>query len=129
MMKDESIFRAIAKALSKFDKRLKLMILSSPKNKHYAQIAQKYHISLLYEVFADRAYDNEGFLLSRNKNGAVISNKSTVIKRVELLLKSGCIQSIEGKKLAIQADAICVHGDTKSALKLIKSLHKLQHDH
>jgi UPF0271 protein len=128
MMKDESIFRAIAKALSKFDKSLKLMILSSPKNTYYAKIAQKYHINLLYEVFADRAYDNEGFLLPRDKKGAVISNKNTVIKRVKLLLESGCIQSIEGKKLAIKADAICVHGDTKSALKLIKSLHKLQHD-
>lgn len=129
MMKDEIIFRAIAKALSKFDKSLKLMILSSPKNTYYAKLAKKYQISLLYEVFADRAYDNEGFLLPRNKKGAVISNKNTVIKRVKLLLESGYIQSIEGKKLPIKADALCVHGDTKSALKLIKALHKLQHDH
>jgi len=129
MMKDESIFRAIAKALSKFDTDLKLMILSSPKNKDYAQIAKKYQIGLLYEVFADRAYDNEGFLLSRREKGAVIKTKKVVKKRFKTLINKGYIRSIYGKKLKLQADTFCVHGDSKSSLKLIKSLHKFQHDH
>jgi len=128
MMKEESVFKAIAKALSKYDKNLKLMVLSSSKNEHYAKLASKYDITLLYEIFADRAYTDEGFLVPRTEKNAVISKKKELKKRAKLLMKKGIIKSITGKKLKLQADTICVHGDNKSALKLIKSLHKLTHD-
>jgi len=128
MMKDEKIFRSIAKAISKFDTNLKLMILSSPKNDAYAQLAQKYNIDLLYEVFADRAYTKEGFLVPRSEENALITNKEEVIKRTKLLMKKGVIKSIDGQNLELKTDALCVHGDNQSALKLIKSLHRLQHD-
>ncbi len=128
MMRDKEIFRAIAKAISKFDKSLKLMILSSSKNETYATLAQKYNISLLYEVFADRAYTNEGSLVPRSEKNALLHKKEEVLKRAKLLMKKGVIKSIDGKKLKLKVDTLCVHGDNKSALKLIKSLHKLHHD-
>lgn len=128
MMKDENIFRAIAKAIAKFDCNLKLMILSTSKNEHYAQVAKKYNIELLYEVFADRTYTDEGFLVPRTQTNAVIEEKEEVIKRVKQLIKKGTFKSINGKRLKLKADALCVHGDNKSALKLIKSLHKLKND-
>ncbi|CAA6802896.1 MAG: Lactam utilization protein LamB [uncultured Sulfurovum sp.] len=128
MMQDESIFRSIAKAVAKFDTNLKLMILSSSKNDNYANIANKYNISLLYEVFADRAYTNEGLLVPRGQHNAVISGKEEVLERAKQLMRKGSLKSISGKKLKLKADALCVHGDNKSALKLIKSLHKLQND-
>jgi UPF0271 protein len=128
MMKDESTFIAIAKAVSKFDANLKLMILSSSKNDTYAQIASKYNITLLYEVFADRAYTDEGFLVPRSEKNSVIEDKEEVLKRTKLLMKKGILKSINGKKLKLKVDALCVHGDNKSALKLIKSLHKLKND-
>ena len=129
MMKDENIFKAIAKAISKFDNTLKLMVLSSMKNDEYAIIAKKYNIELLYEVFADRAYTKEGSLVSRSEENAIITNKEEVIKRTNLLLKKGIIKTIDGKKLKLKVDTLCVHGDNKSALKLIKALSKLQNDH
>ncbi|CAA6815234.1 MAG: Lactam utilization protein LamB [uncultured Sulfurovum sp.] len=128
MMRDESIFRAITKAISKFDSNLKLMILSSGKNDNYAQLAQKYNINLLYEVFADRAYTNEGFLVPRSLKDAVIENKEEVLQRAKSLMRKGSLKSIDGKKLKLKVDTLCVHGDNKSALKLIKSLHKLKND-
>jgi len=128
MMKDEEIFKSIAKAVAKFDTKIKLMILSTANNKKYAEIAQRYNISLLYEVFADRAYTDEGLLVPRSEENAVISNKEEVKKRAKQLMKKGFFKSINGKKLKLQADALCVHGDTKSALKLVKSLHKLKNE-
>jgi UPF0271 protein len=128
MMKDEGIFRAIAKAISKFNPSLKLMILSSSKNDKYQIIAKKYNIKLLYEVFADRAYTDEGFLVSRTEKNATIEDKEEVLKRAKLLMKKGILTSINGKKIKLKIDALCVHGDNKSALKLIKSLHKLKND-
>ena len=129
MMKDETIFKAIAKAISKYDKAIKLMILSSSQNSHYETLAKKYHIELLYEVFADRAYTDEGFLLSRSEKGAVISNKQEVITRAKLLFEKNILKTIHGKELKLKVDSICVHCDNESALELLKSLHKLKNEY
>lgn len=129
MMKDEAIFKAIAKAISKYDNSIKLMILSSNKNSHYQVLATKYNITLLYEVFADRAYTDEGFLVSRSQKGAVISDEIEVINRTKLLFEKSIIKTITGKELKLKVDTICVHGDNQSALALIKSLHKLKNEY
>ena len=129
MMKDEAIFKAIAKAISKYDSSIKLMILSSTQNSYYQALAQKYKIELLYEVFADRAYTDEGLLVSRSKSGAVLSDEKEVIERAKLLFEKSILKTINGKELKLEVDSICVHGDNESALKLIKSLHKLKNEY
>lgn len=129
MMQNETVFKAIAKAISKYDHSIKLMILSSSKNTHYQKLAQKYKIELLYEVFADRAYTDEGFLVSRNEKGAVITKEQEVLERAKLLFEKNIIKTITGKELKLKVDTICVHGDNQSALALIKSLYKLKNDH
>jgi UPF0271 protein len=126
MMKDEHVFKAICKAVSKYDKSLKLMILSNAKNAHYKKMAKKYGVELLYEVFADRGYNDDGSLTKRGEKGSVLKNDKDVIKRTKLLFKKGIIKSINGKKLKLDADALCVHGDNESALKMIKALYDLK---
>ena len=125
MMRDKNIFRAIAKAISKYDKSIKLMILSSTQNSDYAKMARKYGISLLYELFADRAYTNSGLLVSRNEKGAVLS-RDEVLERGELLFSKGVIKTIGGKKLKLEADTLCVHGDNIEALEIIKALFEIR---
>ncbi len=129
MMKELEIFKAIAKAISKYDPSIKLMILSSTQNDHYETIAQKYGVSLLYEVFADRAYTDEGLLVPRSQKGAVISDKDEMLARAKLLFEQGTIETISGKKLQLKADTICVHGDNEAAVELIRSLHQLKNDY
>jgi len=129
MMKELEIFKAISKAISKYDPSIKLMILSSSKNDHYEKIAKRYGISLLYEVFADRAYTDDGLLLSRADKGAVISDENEMLTRAKLLFDQGTIETISGKKLQLKADTICVHGDNEAAVSLIKSLHQLKNDY
>jgi len=129
MMKDVEIFKAIAKAISKYDVKIKLMILSSNKNTYYEKIASRYKLSLLYEVFADRAYSDEGFLVPRTQEGAVISDKNEVLKRAKLLFEEGVLESISDKRLKLKTDTLCVHGDNESALTLIKSLYKLKNEY
>ncbi len=129
MMKELEIFKAIAKAISKYDPSIKLMILSSTQNDHYETIAQKYGVSLLYEVFADRAYTDEGLLVPRSQKEAVISDKNEMLARARLLFEQGTIETISGKKLQLKADTICVHGDNEAAVELIRSLHQLKNDY
>ena len=125
MMKDLEVFKAICKAISKYDATLPLMILSTSQNDRFKTIAGKYNIHLLYEIFADRAYTEEGYLVARSEKGAVLSNEEDVLERAKLLMETGTIKTITGKKIALKADTLCVHADTKNALELIKTLRRL----
>lgn len=124
MMKDEDIFRAILSAVSSFDKNINLMILSSSKNDEYETISKEYGIDLLYEVFADRNYNDDGSLVSRAETNAVIVDEKEVINRVITLKENGFLYSISGKELFLKTDTICVHGDNEKALDFIKILRK-----
>lgn len=124
MMKDEEVFTSIAKAISKYNKNLKLMILSTNNNAHYEALAKKYGIELFYEVFADRAYTDEGLLVARTQEGAVIESSDEIIKRIELLKKEGKLLALSGKKIDMQADYMCVHGDNQKAVDLVRALRK-----
>ena len=125
MMKDENIYKAILKAISSFDKNIKLMILSTPNHEEFEKIASSYGVELIYEVFADRNYNDDGSLVSRSESNAVVHDENEVIQRVELLANDGYISSINGNKLFINADTICVHGDGQNALSFIKALKKV----
>ena len=118
-------FKTIVKSISKYNKELKLMILSTNKNEKYEKISNEYGIKLLYEVFADRNYTDEGFLVSRTKDNALISNKKEIIQKIKKIQKENIIISENGKILKLKAHSICVHGDNEQALSFIKLLKKV----
>ena len=124
MMKDLRIFKAVATAVSRFDKTLKLMVLSMVDTTAHEKIAKELGVELLYEVFADRAYGDNGLLLPRSQSGAVLHDVNAVIKRLELLQTKGLLETISGQKIALRADTLCVHGDNEEAVNLVKTLRK-----
>ena len=124
MMKDDDVFNAIAEAIATYDQNIKLMILSCPRNNEYSEMAKAHNISLLFEVFADRNYNDDGSLVSRAKDNAIIKHESEVISRIKSLKEKGTLLSISGKELSLQTDVLCVHGDTKNALEFIQILRK-----
>ena len=124
MMRDENIFKAILNAISSFDKNIKLMILSGPKNDVYSHIAIPYGVELLYEVFADRNYNDDGTLVSRMHENALIHDDLDIVDRIVNLKERGYITSIDGRKLFLKADSVCVHGDNDKALDFVRLLRK-----
>lgn len=124
MMRDENIFKAILNAISSYDKNIKLMILSGPKNEAYDYTSKLYNINLIYEVFADRNYNDDGSLVARSYENAVIQDELQVADRIKLIKERGYLYSTNSKKLFLKADSICVHGDNDKALELIKLLRK-----
>ena len=122
MMKDIRIFRAVATAVSRFDKNLKLMVLSMVDIKSHEAIAQELGLELIYEVFADRAYDDNGLLVPRSQKGSVLHNVDAVIARLHLLQNEGVLETISGKHIALKAETLCVHGDNEEAVTLVKTL-------
>ncbi|MEA2048458.1 MAG: 5-oxoprolinase subunit PxpA [Campylobacterota bacterium] len=128
MMQDTEVFKSIAKAISKYDTEIPLMILSSTENESYATLANRYGISLLYEVFADRAYQDNGHLVPRSEEHALLHSTHEILQRAKILKEKGYIESINGKKIPLQSDTLCVHGDNPHAVEIIQALHRFNHE-
>ena len=119
---DEGVFKAVlsvAKVLN-----LPLMILSSAKNGKYEKIADELGVRLIFEVFADRNYTDEGFLVARSGKNAVITDKNEILKRF-LMFKEGYVLSENGTVLNLKVDSICVHGDNEKALEIVKAIREV----
>lgn len=124
MMRDENIFKAILNAIASFDKNIKLMVLSGAKNEEYEYTSKLYDIKLIYEVFADRNYNDDGSLVSRMHPNSVIKDELDVVDRINNLKNRGYLYSVNGQKLFLKTDSVCVHGDNEKALEFIKLLKK-----
>lgn len=77
------------------------------------------------EVFADRAYNNNGTLVSRSVAGSVIHDTYECIERTMTMIKEGYVKSIDGKNVEIAADSICVHGDTPKAVEFVAEIRRV----
>jgi UPF0271 protein len=86
------------------------------------RIAQEMGLEIRSEIFADRAYTDEGFLVDRRLPGAVLHDPDTIATRILSMLKEGAIESVSGKKLKTPIDSICVHSDTPSAVDIARKL-------
>ncbi|PSW17611.1 LamB/YcsF family protein [Photobacterium sanctipauli] len=126
MMADEGIFTAIVESVSKLNLNrktpLKLMILARVDNTAYSALASKYQVELLFEAFADRAYDEQGLLVARSLPGSVYHD-STRIRQQVAEFSAGYVTTISGTKLKLRADSICVHGDNDESIAVVKTLH------
>ncbi len=128
MMQDLKSFDAICESITHLEGNVKLMILSTPRNALFEKRAKSFGISLLYELFADRNYSSDGLLVPRSHPQALITQTDAVVQRLKLLLTHGYIEAVDGTQLRLQADTLCVHGDTPEALRQLKALrHLLEH--
>ena len=74
------------------------------------------------EVFADRAYEEDGTLVDRRKDGAMITDENEAIARVIRMVKEKTVTAITGKDIPIEADSVCVHGDGAKALAFVEKI-------
>jgi len=122
MMADLGIFDTVCQAISLLTPSIPLMIQALPNTEKFKAIAKQWQVELIYEAFADRAYQDNGLLVSRSLAGAVLSNEKEVLQRIKILVEKQQLVSINGKALDINVDSLCVHGDNPAALTLIKAL-------
>ena len=116
---DEQLARAICGAVKDFDPELRLVGLSGSL---LIRAAEKTGLRAISEVFADRAYEADGSLVSRRKPGAIISDERDALRRVIRMVKEGKVKAINGEEIAIRAESVCVHGDGEKALLFAKSI-------
>lgn len=117
--KDYELSRAICQAVKDFDPHLILLGLSGSQ---HIRAAEDVGLRAVSEVFADRAYEEDGTLVNRKKPGAMITDEDEAIRRVVRMVKEGKVTAISGRDIPIRAESICVHGDGEKALLFSKRI-------
>jgi len=95
-----------------------------PFNSEIEKCAIKNGFKIIYEAFADRNYNDDLSLVSRDKKDAIISEPKAILKHVTEINKFNKVTTITGKKVSIQATTFCVHSDTENAVEIVAYLHK-----
>lgn len=111
--KDEQMAHAICEGIYAVDPSLVLLGLSGSK---LVTAAKKIGLRVAREVFADRAYEEDGSLVARTKPGAMITDEDEAIARVVAMVTEHKTKAITGKEIEIEADSICLHGDSPKAV-------------
>lgn len=117
--KDYALSKAICEGIYEIDPDIILLGLSGSQ---MLKAAADTGLRCAMEVFADRAYEEDGSLVARTKPGAVITDENESISRVIGMVKNGTVTAITGKEIPIQAQSVCVHGDGVKALEFVKKI-------
>ncbi len=117
--KDYKLAEAICEAIQSFDKNLIVLALSGGE---LARAAKDMGLRTALEVFADRGYEEDGTLVDRRKEGAMITDEQEAIDRVIRMVKEKKVTAVTGRDIPIQADSVCVHGDGVKALAFVEKI-------
>lgn len=124
--KDPQLAAVIAKAVYDIDPALVLFGLSGS---HSISEAKKIGLTTASEVFADRSYQDDGSLTPRSKPGALLQSTEAALQQVLQMVNEKTVTSLAGKKILIDADTICLHGDGAHAPDFAKAIYQLLQQH
>lgn len=110
---------AVIEAIKAVDPALLLMGLAGAPILEQAQAAG---LAVVAEAYADRAYTAAGHLVPRREPGAVLHDASAIAARMVRLATEGVIEAIDGRVIRIDAQSICVHGDSPGAVAIAREL-------
>lgn len=117
--KDYSLAKAICEGIYAINPEYILLGLSGS---NLLKAAEDTGLRCASEVFADRGYTDDGSLVPRTQDGAMITDEDFMIKRVIGMVKDGVVETVSGKIIPIKADTICVHGDGAKAVSFVRRI-------
>ena len=100
------------------------LIFLVPTGSQMEKAGKKLNLRVATEIFADRNYEDDGNLISRKKNNAIISDPEIAKKHVIKMIETQALNCLSGKQIPCEIDSICVHGDGKSAVSTAKEIKK-----
>lgn len=116
---DDMTARAIATAIKAVDRGLYFVVLPNSALMRAGEVAG---LKLANEVFADRAYEDDAQLVSRNKPGAVLHDAEEIAQRVVRMVQDQAVTSVSGKIIKTPIDTVCIHGDTPGAVAIARKV-------
>jgi UPF0271 protein len=114
--REAAIARVVADSVRHVDRGLVLLGLAGSA---LVREGERAGLAVAREAFADRAYLPDGTLLSRSRAGAVLHDAEEVATRAVSMARDCAVTSIDGVRLSVKADSLCVHGDNPEALALV----------
>ena len=114
-VRDTALADAIASATATIDRS---MVLYGLPGSEIVFAGQRAGLRTACEAFADRAYHPDGTLVSRQQPGAVINDPTAVVQRAVRMVRENSVNAIDGTRVALTVDTLCVHGDTRGAADL-----------
>ena len=116
---DESLAQAICESILEIDPEMILVALAGSR---WLDIAEDMGLKVAREIFADRALNADGTLVSRSQPGSVIHDTAEVVERSLRMVTEGKATAITGEQIDVQANSLCLHGDTPGAVEMAASL-------
>ena len=113
--RDEQLAETVVTAIRSVDRSLMLFGLAGSA---LLAVAERLGVRAISETFADRAYRPDGSLQPRNEPGSVIASGPVVVGRAVEMAGHGSVMAVDGSRIEIRAETICVHGDTPGAAAL-----------
>ncbi|MCF1471761.1 LamB/YcsF family protein [Agrobacterium vitis] len=113
--------QAVIDAVKAIDPSLVLMGLAGAP---ILDLARTSGLSTVAEAFADRAYTPQGQLVSRREAGAVLHDAEKIASRMVQLARQGTLEAIDGSVIKVEAQSICVHGDSPGAVAIAQEIRK-----
>lgn len=128
MLQSQDIFRTICTMLVAANCPNILMVPTNVGRQWQQAIADEYEIEIWWEVFADRAYESDGLLRSRNYEDAMHTSPAQIVAQIERIIAKETIIAIDGSSLFVpEAITICIHGDHSPSVSAIKQWHQATH--
>src|SRR5260370_14004569 len=122
---DDMTARAIASAIKAVDRDLIFVVLA---NSRLVQAGEAANLPMVHEVFADRAYEDDGSLVSRKKPGSVLHDAKQIADRVAWMAQGGAVVSVTCKGLTMRTDPVCRHGDTPGPVEIARGVRQALKD-
>ena len=117
---DETLARAIARAVARVDHDLVLVGLAG--SSAMRQAAEAEGLRFAPEAFADRAYDARGRLVPRSHPDALIADPAVAAAQALRIVRDHAVTAIDGAEVALQADTLCLHGDNPHVLAIARAV-------
>ena len=116
---DLDLATTIAKTINSINKDIIFLV---PTGSKMELAGKKLNMKIACEIFADRNYEDDGNLVSRSKDNALITNPDIAKKHVLKMVKNQALNCFSGKKIPCKIDSVCIHGDNESSLATAKSI-------
>ncbi|SIO87314.1 LamB/YcsF family protein [Nocardiopsis sp. JB363] len=110
---------AVVEAVRAFDPELPVLGLPGSR---FLEKAERAGLPTYREAFADRAYTPEGTLVSRREAGSVLHDPDAIAARCLRIARSEPITAIDGTEILVEADSLCVHGDSPGAVEIARAV-------
>jgi 5-oxoprolinase (ATP-hydrolysing) subunit A len=125
-VRDQTLADAIVRAIESVDPKL---ILFAPDKSELTHVGEAHGLQVAREIFADRNYLNDGWLVPRTRPDALLRDPREAAERVLRMLREGRVRSVEGRDVEVRGETICVHGDTPGAVEFARELRsRLEHE-